>query len=55
MFSLFNNLRMVFKIGLIALLMGGVTLGLVSYTGSRMSGSWPGRFWIVCTCRPLLS
>ena len=38
MFSLFNNLRMVFKIGLIALIMGGVMIGLVSYTGSRMSG-----------------
>jgi methyl-accepting chemotaxis protein len=37
MFSLFNNLRMVFKIGLIALMMGGVMIGLVSYMGSRMS------------------
>jgi len=37
MFALFNNLRMVFKIGLIALLMGGVMIGSVSYMGSRMS------------------
>src|SRR5690348_11638291 len=37
MISLLNNLRMAFKIGLIALMMGGVTIGLVSYMGSRMS------------------
>jgi methyl-accepting chemotaxis protein len=37
MFSLLNNLRIVFKIGLIALLMGGVMIGLVSYMGSQMS------------------
>jgi methyl-accepting chemotaxis protein len=35
--SLFNNLRMSFKVGLIALLMGGAMIGLVSYLGSRMS------------------
>jgi methyl-accepting chemotaxis protein len=37
MFSLLNNLRMVFKVGLIALVMGGVMIALVSYMGSRMS------------------
>jgi methyl-accepting chemotaxis protein len=37
MFSLLNNLRMVFKVGLIALLMGSVMIGLVGYMGSRMS------------------
>ena len=37
MFSLLNNLRVAFKIGLIALVMGGVMIGLVSYMGSRMS------------------
>jgi methyl-accepting chemotaxis protein len=37
MLSLLNNLRMVFKIGLIALLMGGVMIGLVSYMSSEMS------------------
>jgi methyl-accepting chemotaxis protein len=35
--SLFNNLRMSFKIGLIALLMGGAMIGLVSYLANRMS------------------
>jgi methyl-accepting chemotaxis protein len=37
MMSLLNNLRMVFKVGLIALVMGGVMIALVSYMGSRMS------------------
>jgi methyl-accepting chemotaxis protein len=37
MMSFFNNLRMVIKVGLIALLMGGVMIGLVSYMASRMS------------------
>ena len=37
MFSLLNNLRMVFKVGLIALVMGIVMIGLISYMASRMS------------------
>jgi methyl-accepting chemotaxis protein len=37
MFSLLNNLRMVFKVGLIALVMGIVMVGLISYMASRMS------------------
>jgi len=37
MISVFNNLRMVFKIGIIALAMGAVTVGLISYMASRMT------------------
>jgi len=37
MFSLLNNLRMVFKVGLIALVMAVVMIGLISYMASRMS------------------
>ena len=37
MMSVLNNLRMVFKIGVIALLMGAVTVGLISYMASRMT------------------
>ena len=37
MFSLLNNLRMVFKVGLIALVMGIVMIALISYMASRMS------------------
>lgn len=37
MFSWLNDLRIVFKIGLIALLMGGTMVGLVAYMASRMS------------------
>jgi len=37
MFSLLNNLRMVFKVGLIALVMGVVMIGLISHMAGRMS------------------
>jgi methyl-accepting chemotaxis protein len=37
MISLFNNLRVAFKVGLMAFLMGGIMLGLVGYMSSRMS------------------
>ncbi|MEN3286859.1 MAG: hypothetical protein V7634_1159 [Bradyrhizobium sp.] len=39
MFSWLNDLRIVFKIGLIALLMGGTMVGLVADMASRMSGA----------------
>ncbi len=35
--SLLNNFRMVFKIGLIALLLGAVMIGLISYMANRMT------------------
>jgi len=35
--SFLNNLRMVYKVGLIALVMTGVTIGLISYMASKMS------------------
>lgn len=37
MMSLLNNLRIVLKLGLIALVMGGVMVGLVGYMATRMS------------------
>jgi methyl-accepting chemotaxis protein len=37
MMTLLNNLRMVFKIGMIALVMGAVMIGLISYMASRMT------------------
>src|SRR5690242_3210294 len=35
--SFLNNLRMVYKVGLIALVMAGVMIGLISYMASEMS------------------
>ena len=35
--SFLNNLRMVYKVGLIAVMMAGVMIGLISYMASKMS------------------
>jgi methyl-accepting chemotaxis protein len=37
MMSLLNNLRMVFKIGIIAILLGAVMVGLIGYMANRMT------------------